>query len=307
MAEVNSPKIEFDKKGSTSRFNLDVNQYADNFYDLKIVGSGGTAYNLTGYGFSGTIRKHVGSSITATDNITVGFDTIGGQPLGIITARVSNSLTTSFQKISPRYTYDIIATEHSSGYKRQLVSGDVNVNLGITQVGGGGTDDTTDVLGANRICIAVIDESNNGDNAPSIAEYNTFRETFPNRKHYLLQPVSSGAANTSALMISALESIYISGFGTDTSLNGNEIKVHPVNRDGGNADNASDWFDIVGIQTGTITKLALFVDTSGSMTLNTVAASYAKFIGTCTDAGITVRQETNGVEDWLEPFSGILA
>ena len=146
MAEVNSPKIEFDKKGSTSRFNLDVNQYADNFYDLKIVGSGGTAYNLTGYGFSGTIRKHVGSSITATDNITVGFDTVGGQPLGIITARVSNSLTTSFQKISPRYTYDIIATEHSSGYKRQLVSGDVNVNLGITQVGGGGTDDSDDVF-----------------------------------------------------------------------------------------------------------------------------------------------------------------
>ena len=72
MAEVNSPKIEFDKKGSTSRFNLDVNQYADNFYDLKIVGSGGTAYNLTGYGFSGTIRKHVGSSITATDNISSG-------------------------------------------------------------------------------------------------------------------------------------------------------------------------------------------------------------------------------------------
>ena len=34
MAEVNSPKIEFDKKGSTSRFNLDVNQYADNFYNL---------------------------------------------------------------------------------------------------------------------------------------------------------------------------------------------------------------------------------------------------------------------------------
>lgn len=307
MAEVNSPKIEFDKKGSTSRFNLDVNQYADNFYDLKIVGSGGTAYNLTGYGFSGTIRKHVGSSITATDNITVGFDTIGGQSVGIITAKVTNSLTTSFTKISPRYTYDIIATEHSSGYKRQLVSGDVNVNVGITQVGGGGTDDTTDVLGANRICIAVIDESNNGDNAPSIAEYNTFRETFPNRKHFLLQPVSSGAANTSALMISALESIYISGFGTDTSLNGNEIKVHPVNRDQGIAENASDWFDIVGIQTGSITKLALFVDVSGSMTLSTVLASYNKFIGTCTAAGITVRQESNQQEDWIEPFSGILA
>lgn len=305
MPNVNSPKIEFDKKGSSSRFNLDVNQYADNYYNLKIVGSGGTAYNLTGFGFSGTIRKHIGSSSTSIDTISVGFDTIGGQSVGIITAKVTNSLTTSFTKISPRYTYDIIATEHSSGYKRQLVSGDVNVNVGITQVGSG--DESDDVIGANRICIAVIDESNSGDAAPSIAEYNAFRETFPNRKHYLLQPVSAGVADTSQLMVSALESIYVSGFGTDTSLNGNEIKVHPVNRDAGVAANASDWFDIVGIQTGTITKLALFVDVSGSMTLDTVAASYAKFIGTCTDAGITVRQESNSIEDWLEPFSGILA
>ena len=45
--------------------------------------------------------------------------------------------------------------------------------------------------------------------------------------------------------------------------------MHPVNRDSGSADNASDWFDIVGIQTGSITKLALFVDIS--MTLATVA------------------------------------
>ena len=179
------------------------------------------------------------------------------------------------------------------------------MNVGITQVGSG--DEGDDIIGQNRICIAVIDESNSGDNAPSIAEYNAFRETFPNRKHYLLQPVSAGVADTSQLMVSALESIYVSGFGTDTSLNGNEIKVHPVNRDAGVAANASDWFDIVGIQTGTITKLALFVDVSGSMTLSTVLASYNKFIGTCTAAGITVRQESNSVEDWLEPFSGILA
>ena len=102
MPNVNSPKIEFDKKGSSSRFNLDVNQYADNYYNLKIVGSGGTAYNLTGFGFSGTIRKHIGSSSTLTDTISVGFDTIGGQSVGIITAKVTNSLTTSFTKISPR-------------------------------------------------------------------------------------------------------------------------------------------------------------------------------------------------------------
>ena len=56
-----------------------------------------------------------------------------------------------------------------------------------------------------------------------------------------------------------------------------------------------------------ITKLALFIDTSGSMDLNTIAASRAKFIGTCTANGITIREEDNGDEDWIEPFTGILA
>ena len=159
MADLNSPKIEFDKKGSTSRFNFNLNQYADNFFDFKIVGSSGTAYNLTGFGFSGTIRKHTGSAITASDNITVGFET-SGQSLGIITARVNCGITTLLDKISPRYTYDIIATYHSSGYKRQLIAGDVNVNVGITQVTPAeGDGDSNDILGSNRICIAVIDES----------------------------------------------------------------------------------------------------------------------------------------------------
>lgn len=306
MADLNSPKIEFDKKGSTSRFNFNLNQYADNFFDFKIVGSSGTAYNLTGFGFSGTIRKHTGSAITASDNITVGFET-SGQSLGIITARVNCGITTLLDKISPRYTYDIIATRHDSGYKRQLIAGDVNVNVGITQVTPAeGDSDSNDILGSNRICIAVIDESNDGDNAPSIAEYNAFRASFPNRKHYILQPRSSGVADTSKLMSSSISDIYVSGFGTDTSLNGNEIQVYPVNRDN-NSGTPSDWFDIVGIETGTITKLALFVDISGSMTLNTVLASYNKFIGTCTAAGITVREESNQNEDWIEPFTGILA
>ncbi len=304
MPDVNICKIQFDKKGSSSTFNLDLNQYADNFFDFSVVGAGGTTFNLSGYGFSGTIRKHTGSALTASDNITLGFDT-GGRAVGVITASVTSGVTTVFNKVSPRYTYDIIATDNSSGYKRKIVMGDVNVKVGVTQVGGG--DDTDDVLGTNRICIAVIDESNDGSNAPTIAEYNAFRASFPNRKHFILQPVSSGAAITSRLMSSSLEDIYISGFGTDTSLNGNPIKVHPVNRDQGSADNASDWFDIVGIQTGTITKLALFLDVSGSMTLSTVAASFAKFIGTCTDAGITVRQESNQQEDWIEPFTGVLA
>tara|TARA_Y100000588_G_C13520432_1_gene613317 strand:+ start:405 stop:542 length:138 start_codon:yes stop_codon:yes gene_type:complete len=38
MADLNPPKIEFDKKGSTSRFDFNLNQYADNFLILKLWG-----------------------------------------------------------------------------------------------------------------------------------------------------------------------------------------------------------------------------------------------------------------------------
>ena len=113
-----------------------------------------------------------------------------------------------------------------------------------------------------------------------------------------------GAPNGSTPGSGAAFSLGGSGYLT---VEGSDAPTDFGNRDQGNADNASDWFDIVGIQTGTITKLALFLDVSGSMTLSTVAASFAKFIGTCTDAGITVRQESNQQEDWIEPFTGVLA
>ena len=308
MADITSSKIQFDDKGATSRYNLVLNQHADNFIEFSVVGSGGTTFNLSGYGFSGSVRKHIGSSSTASDSVNLGFDT-GGRSVGVITARVTAGLTTNFSKVSPRYTYDIITTDNTSGVKRKLVTGDVNVDVGVTKVGGGGTDDSDDVLGSNRICIAVIDESssagsvnsaNSASNAVTVSEYNAFRETFPNRKHYILQPTPTGVAKTEAIMTDAVKAVYVSGF-TDGR------QVQGVNRDNGDASEASDWFNIVGISTMNITKLAIFIDTSGSMDLNTVAASRAKFIGTCTDNGITIREEDNGDEDWLEPFTGILA
>jgi len=42
------------------------------------------------------------------------------------------------------------------------------------------------------------------------------------------------------------------------------------------------------------------------MVLNTVQTSYNRFLSSCTAANITVRVESNGSEDWVEPFTGIL-
>lgn len=288
---MRNTKIEFDKKGSTSRVNLDVDQFADNFFELRVVGAGNTSINLSGYGFTGTIKKHVGASLTATDCVSVGFDTSGAVS-GIVTAKVISGVTTNFDKNNSRYTYEVIATS-GSGYKRKLVNGDVNVNVGIT--------DNGEVIGLDIKCIAVLDESAESG-GPSLAAYNDFYASFPNRKIFILQPLA-GSANTTSVMRAEIQAIFndqANGFGTSGPL------VQRVNRDDGVEANRSDWFSIVGLQTGVDTEVALFVDVSGSMTLSTVQESFDLFNERCTTAGIGVRTETNSNEDWVEPFTGLI-
>ena len=284
-------KIEFDKKGSTSRVNLDVDQFADNFFEFRVVGAGNTSINLSGHSFTGTIKKHVGASSTAADTISVGILT-SGQSSGILTARVVAGVTSNFDKNNARYTYEVIATS-GSGYKRKLVNGDVNVNVGIT--------DNGEVIGLDIKCIAVLDESAESG-GPSLAAYNDFYASFPNRKIFILQPLA-GSANTTSVMRAEIQAIFndqANGFGTSGPL------VQRVNRDDGVEANRSDWFSIVGLQTGVDTEVALFVDVSGSMTLSTVQESFDLFNERCTTAGIGVRTETNSNEDWVEPFTGLI-
>ena len=280
-------KILFDNLGSTSRVNFDVDQYADNFFGFRVVGSGDTAINLTGYGFTGFIKKHSGAGLAATDTISLGFNT-DARSSGILTAIVTAGLSTNFSKNSPRYTYEIDVTNNSTTKKTRIVSGDIDVNVGITE------SDT----GTNLKCIAVIDESDGGSTV-SVAEWQEWRAAFPEREHYILQPTSTGIAITSDVMSTAVQAVYDSGFDDGRLVQG-------VNRDDGVGADLSDWFGIVGLQTGVDTRIGLFVDISGSMTLSTVQASYNKFLSDCSTAGIEINPQTNSAEDWLEPFTGIL-
>ena len=285
-------KIQFDDLGATSRVNFDANQYSDNFFGFKVVGAGDTAINLTGYGFTGLIKKHSGAGLTATDTITLGFNT-EGRSSGIVTAIVTAGVTTNFNKNSPRYTYEIDVTNESTTKKTRIVSGDINVNVGITE-----SD-----IGENLKCIAVIDESDSGTGGGpgkvTPAAYLAWRADFPDRKHYLLQPTANGIGNTGELISTSLQEVYVSGF-SDGRL------VQGVNRDEGNSANRSDWFGLVGLQTGVDTRIGLFIDASGSMTLSTVQASYDKFLSDCSTAGIVLNIQTNDNEDYIEPFTGIL-
>ena len=80
-----------------------------------------------------------------------------------------------------------------------------------------------------------------------------------------------------------------------------------VNRDGGLVSNASDWYTICGLDSlPDGSKVAIFVDTSGSMTMQTVQASYDQLIAKLQARNMDVITVTNPNEDWITPFDQIL-
>tara|TARA_R100001082_G_C4363644_1_gene160676 strand:- start:83 stop:1888 length:1806 start_codon:yes stop_codon:yes gene_type:complete len=99
---------------------------------------------------------------------------------------------------------------------------------------------------------------------------------------------------------------------TDTSFVGSQktdktFGPLAVNRDGGNANNVSDWYTICGLdKLPNGSKIAVYVDTSGSMTMNTVQASHDLLMQKLNARNMDVIVVTNPSEDWITPFQQIL-
>ena len=99
--------------------------------------------------------------------------------------------------------------------------------------------------------------------------------------------------------------ITINDTSTEPGSNANGLTFGPVivNRDGGTAANATDWYKICKIDDlPEGSSIALFIDTSGSMTLQTVRASYDAFVAKLNEKNITITTVTNNNEDWITPF-----
>ena len=80
-----------------------------------------------------------------------------------------------------------------------------------------------------------------------------------------------------------------------------------VNRDGGLVSNASDWYTICGLDSlPDGSKIAIFIDTSGSMTMSTIQASYDQLIAKLQARSMDVITVQNSQEDWITPFDQIL-
>jgi hypothetical protein len=87
-------------------------------------------------------------------------------------------------------------------------------------------------------------------------------------------------------------------------------KIHGpirVNRDGGNTASISDWFELCNLDSlPEGSKIALFVDNSGSMRTSTVQASYNLFLEKINSRNMEIIVVTNDREDWINPFNTIL-
>lgn len=158
-------------------------------------------------------------------------------------------------------------------------------------IGGNPTGPTGPGPAQRTTCIAVIDEV-----SPSAAQiqatYNEFRRKWPDRDLYLLWPKNTDRNAVDVLKIPQGWSPALGDYGPTV-----------VNRDGGNTTKRSDWYSLVGMdRLPDGAPIALFVDKSGSMTLNTVRASYDLFVQKCETRKFRLVTTFNGGENWIAPF-----
>lgn len=106
-------------------------------------------------------------------------------------------------------------------------------------------------------------------------------------------------------IITASSFVIIKDTSRNIGENANGITFGPVqvNRDNGNPLFVTDWYKICNIDDlPEGSKIALFIDTSGSMTQATIQASYDLFVSKLAEKNISIITVTNSNEDWITPF-----
>jgi hypothetical protein len=143
----------------------------------------GAALNLNNRTLESKFKKNYQSSSGTSFQVEV----IDG-PKGKV--KLSLPYSTCSGLTARRYVYDLVSIDHTTGTKERLVEGIITVLEKVTSSTSSGI--TGQSLGQqtsyNRICIAVIDENSNTSVDGMEALWNQFRENWPKRRFFLLQP-----------------------------------------------------------------------------------------------------------------------
>ena len=160
--------------------NITVNSGSDYEQEYDLFEVGGRIVDLTNHTARAQIRKHRGSSTAV--NFIVGFP---DRSKGKVKLSIP-SYTTA--RLKPgRYLYDILFTK-PGGTNEVILEGTVNIRAAISTGCFGGAKPGS----AQRLCIAVIDESDSQTQSDMSTRWRQFRSTYPGRTFYLLQPEDPG-------------------------------------------------------------------------------------------------------------------
>ena len=188
--------------------NITIDSGTDYEQEYDMFEVGGKSVDLTNHTARAQIRKHRGS-LTATSFI-VGFP---NRTKGKVKLTIPSYVTATLKP--GRYIYDILFTK-PGGTKEIVLEGTVRVKQGISTGCFGGTAGLPS--SAQRLCIAVIDESDSQTQSGMSTKWAQFRGTYPNRTFYLLMPKGEGFGHE----VDTTEYVEIrmpQNFGTETTVN----------------------------------------------------------------------------------------
>lgn len=151
---------------------------------------------------------------------------------------------------------------------------------------------------ARLTCVAVIDESSLSNQFIQNS-WDNFRANWPLRRFVLFTPtIGSGPEFTSpGGAPTDLGSVWI-----PPNFDGNSYNVR---RDNGNSNFVTDWFSLTGLTNPDVeVKVAmLYIDTSGSMTMDTVLESAKLFTKSMSDYDFRYKSVFDASESWINLFN----
>lgn len=151
---------------------------------------------------------------------------------------------------------------------------------------------------ARLTCVGVIDESSQS-NQRIQSTWDSFRSLWPLRRFVLFTPtIYSGAEYIEP---GSLDVWRPNGFDSDPSLNSS----FQVRRDNTNANFVTDWMPLTRLTDPDVeVKVAmLYIDTSGSMTMDTVLESAKLFTKSMFDYDFRYKSVFDSSEDWVHIFN----
>ena len=244
---------------------------------------------------------------TFVRSIATDFDTESGEVFNIVirTGSVSGTAVTTSSNITigdtvPSVTITESATSVDEGGSVTFTISGSNIPNGTyyyTIYEEEGTIASTDFNPANLDGSFTVN-NNSGSLTITLAEDLATEGTDKFRIQIRRDSISGNIITTSNTITVGDTS---QGVGSNSS--GKTFGPVQVNRDDSNPGYESDWYAIANLdQIPDGSSIALFIDTSGSMTMATVQASYDKLLAKLNARGITITTVTNSNEDWITPF-----